>query len=100
MARRPLVNKELRCFCSRKPLLATYGLDESRKLFIHIKIYKQHRIFGEIVVTEGDVRIACRDCFRWHRVKIVQPERAELVETSRPDVVAERPSADACPNPT
>ena len=46
MSRRE-VSKELRCFCARKPLLATYGIDTDGKLYIHVKIWKAQRIFGE-----------------------------------------------------
>ena len=60
--------KELRCFCRTSPLLATYGTDREGKLFVHVKIYKQSRIYGELVFQGGVVKIKCRNCFRWHRV--------------------------------
>jgi len=77
MARR---EHELRCFCSRCPLLATYGIDSRGKLFIHVKIWKQRRIFGELVIEGGIVKIRCRDCLRWHVVRIHQ-DQAILQET-------------------
>ena len=76
----PRREKELRCFCSRNPLLATYGIDSKGKLFVHVKIYKAHRIFGELVVEEGTVKIRCRECLRWHTVNI-SGTRASLQET-------------------
>lgn len=76
--------KELRCFCSRGPLLAVYGVGQDGKLFIHVKIYKQSRIFGEILVTDGTVSMRCRECFRWHRINIIQPNLARLEEMSEP----------------
>lgn len=76
--------KELRCFCKSQPLLATYGIDSRGKLFVHVKIYKQNRIFGEFVVEDGTVRIRCRNCLRWHRIHIVGYE-AELKPTQVPE---------------
>lgn len=72
--------KELRCFCRRKPLLATYGIDKIGTLFIHVKIWKAHRIFGELVVEGGIVKIRCRDCLRWHTINVIG-KRATLEET-------------------
>lgn len=71
---------ELRCFCRRAPLLATYGLDKHGKLYIHVKIYKQARIFGEVLVVEGTVKLHCRECLRWHKVVMRSSGAAELVE--------------------
>lgn len=61
--------EELRCFCAREPLLAKYGI-KNGKPFVHIRIYKQSRIFGEMVLEIGTLKILCRDCFRWHTVSI------------------------------
>lgn len=70
---------ELRCFCRTTPLLATYGLDAKRKLFVHVKIWKQSRIYGELLFSGGVVKIRCRNCFRWHRI-IFRENSAELSE--------------------
>lgn len=90
---------ELRCFCSRSPLLAVYGLDERRKLYLHVKIYKQSRIYGEVVVTGGTVRIHCRECLRWHRVVLRTPVTPALQEVRPPEVVesAEEATVDDAP---
>ena len=82
---------ELRCFCSREPLLATYGLDAKGKLYVHVRVYKQRRVFGEVLVTDGRVQLHCRECLRWHTVVIRQPDRAALVEDTEPPVM---PDAD------
>lgn len=63
---------DLRCECSRRPLLAKAGRDSKGQPYVHVKIYKQRRIYGEIVVTEGTVRLRCRECFRWFVVRIVE----------------------------
>ncbi len=76
----PRREKELRCFCSREPLLATYGIDKKGKLFIHIKIWKARRIFGEIVAEGGIVKLRCRDCLRWHVINVSE-NKATLQET-------------------
>lgn len=75
-----LTSNELRCACSRHPLLATYGLTQDGKLYIHIKVFKQQRIFGEAVVTDGEVSLHCRECLRWHKVAIRQKNDVHLVE--------------------
>lgn len=72
---------ELRCICSRTPLLATYGIDEKGRLFVHIKIWKQRRIYGEIVAYGGPLKIHCRECFRWFTVAF-GPTKASLSEES------------------
>jgi len=74
--------KELRCFCSREPLLATYGIDSGGNLFLHVKIWKARRIFGELVIEGGLVKIRCRDCLRWHKIRVIQ-DRAVLQETEQ-----------------
>lgn len=76
----PRREKELRCFCSSEPLLATYGMDAKKKLFVHVKIYKARRIFGELVIEGGIVKIRCRNCLRWHTIRVVQ-DRATLQES-------------------
>lgn len=76
---------ELRCFCSRSPLLAVYGIDTDGRLFVHVKIYKQHRIYGEFVVKGGDISLKCRECYRWYRIFIREDSgRPRLVESDKP----------------
>lgn len=79
---------ELRCFCAREPLLATYGLTEGGLPYVHVRVYKQNRIFGEVVITGGKVQLHCRECLRWHSVNIVSPTKVELKEDTAPDAVA------------
>lgn len=76
---------ELRCFCTRAPLLATYGQNEKGLLYVHVRVYKQRRVYGEMIVTGGTVTLKCRECLRWHTVVIRQPgDRAALKEVSAP----------------
>lgn len=63
------LSEELRCFCARRPLLARYGLRDGKPI-VHVKIYKQARVFGEMLLTAGTLKIKCRDCYRWHTVSI------------------------------
>ncbi len=77
---RKLTSNELRCACSRHPLLATYGLTQDGEIYVHVKIFKQQRIFGEVVVTEGKVSLHCRECLRWHRVVIKSKTNVRLTE--------------------
>lgn len=75
---------ELRCFCTREPLLATYGIDDKGKLFVHVKVFKQRRVYGEVLVVDGVVKLHCRECLRWHTVIIRQPGKVELKEETDP----------------
>lgn len=79
---RPL---ELRCSCRRAPLLAVCGRDASGGLFVHVKVFKQGRVFGEIV-AEGPVRLRCRECNRWNRVDIKSPT-AQLIDEPLPESI-------------
>ena len=65
--------KELRCSCSRRPLLALYGRGTDGNLFVHLKVFKGRRLYAEAVFTSGIVRLHCRECLRWTTVRIVQP---------------------------
>jgi hypothetical protein len=76
---------DLRCFCSRHPILARYGVDENGDLYIWVKIWKQNRIFGEIVVNAGRVKLHCRECLRWHSVTMRGPDKTpQLTEVRTP----------------
>lgn len=85
---RKKTSNELRCFCARTPLLATYGLDVHGKAYIHIKVYKQARIFGEAIVRSGEVLLHCRECLRWHKVVIKSMTDIGLVEETDPPGMA------------
>ena len=80
---------ELRCFCGRKPLLAVYGVNNKKQPYLHVKIYKARRIYGEIVVTEGVVHLCCRECLRWHRIYISGGRKPRLEPTEPPEPVAD-----------
>lgn len=63
--------KQLRCYCRRRPLLAVVGSDEkTHEPYLHIKSWKQDRIFVEVVALSGDIKIRCRECLRWFTVRI------------------------------
>jgi hypothetical protein len=76
--------KELRCFCRSTPLLATYGIDKAGAPYVHLKVYKGDRIYGEMVVKGGEVKMKCRNCLRWHRVNITG-RAVQLLEDSPPE---------------
>lgn len=80
---------ELRCFCSRKPLLAIYGMDERNRAYIHVRVYKQQRVFGDVVIYGGEVKILCRECLRWYKIHFREEskEQAELRITDTPTEV-------------
>lgn len=84
---RPRTRHDLRCFCSRQPLLATYGVDERGRLYLHQKIYKANRIFGESIVYGGEVSLHCRECLRWQTVFIQEPNVLALKATEAPEAI-------------
>lgn len=76
---------ELRCMCSRKPLLAYYGIDSRNRMYLHTKSWKQQRLIHESV-TYGPRAMAvikCRDCLRWTRVTLTD---GQSVPRLQPDV--------------
>lgn len=80
--------------CTRKPLLAYYGVDEKGELYVHQKVFKQSRIFGESVHRGGVVSIRCRECLRWTNVRIDGNREMVSKPTSRtPAVIAEPPES-------
>lgn len=86
--RRQRSKQELRCFCSRKPLLAVWGNEANGRPYVHVKIYKQGRVFGETVHYDGEVKIRCRECFRWHSITFVgETHAAQIEETETPTVI-------------
>ena len=77
---------DLRCFCRRRPLLALYGVDGRGKLYIEMKVYKQHVVYGHIIVTlvDGEVKLFCRECSRWYVVMVRPGGKAVLQEIESP----------------
>ena len=65
-----------------------YGINSDGKVYIHIKIYKQGRVFGETYHVDGTVLMRCRNCMRWHRVRIVNAV-PKLEETETPVAATE-----------
>ncbi len=83
-----LREKELRCFCRHEPLLATYGLDDKNELFVRVKVYKQNRLYAELLFNAGVAKIRCRNCLRWHKV-IFTSQNVRLSEEQSPDAQAQ-----------
>lgn len=61
---------DIRCTCSRAPLLAVAGRDDSGAPYVHVKAYKQQKIITELVATSGVIRIRCRNCDHWLKLNI------------------------------
>lgn len=79
--------------CTRKPLLAYYGLDDRGELYVHMKVFKQGRIFGEVVHRGGVVSLRCRECRRWTTVRL-NPAGTAVSEPESP-APAEAPETGA-----
>lgn len=82
--RAPRTKHQLRCFCGRRPLLAFYGLDAAGRLYVHVMVYKQRKIYGNIILRGGPVEIQCRECLRWHIMNFTPFNRIEMEETTPP----------------
>lgn len=69
-----------------------YGLDAKGRTYVHIKVYKQRRIYGESIHYNGEVKIKCRECLRWNIIIFVNPnkDRAVLRESTTPPEVDSR----------
>lgn len=79
--------------CRHAPLLAVYGLDRVGRLYLHIKVYKQDRIFGNFVLRGGPVELQCRECFRWHVINF-RNDQPVMEETRTPTEVRPRTNDD------
>lgn len=86
---RVATKNKLHCFCSRKPLLAMYGIDERGRAYVHCRVYKQAKVYGDWIAYGGEVKILCRECLRWLTIVFVQSPRvkAELHESEVPTEV-------------
>lgn len=87
MPKRERTKHDLRCFCSRRPLLAVYGVDEKGRLYVHQRVYKQGRIFGESFFYGGTVKLLCRECFRWNEVVFRDTNNVRLQQVDAPEVL-------------
>lgn len=61
---------DLRCFCAKRPLLARAGRDDDGSTFAHIKIFKAGKVYGEVVLEHGCLKLRCRECGRWHSLTL------------------------------
>lgn len=88
---------EIRCFCSRSPLLAIFGMNKSGEPFIHVKVWKQKRLYIELVLTGKSAKasIKCRDCYRWYNIFITDSMVNSVLESSPAEVQnADQPLVD------
>ncbi|WGH21915.1 hypothetical protein SEA_TROGGLEHUMPER_31 [Rhodococcus phage Trogglehumper] len=60
----PRTRKQLKCECSKRHLLAYYGLNEEGVPYVHVKAQRQRRIVVNLVIL-GDCEIQCPSCLRW-----------------------------------
>lgn len=89
----PRTKHALRCAaCKEKPLLAIYGVDSKGHLYVHQKVFKAGRVFGESLFYGGVVRLKCRDCHHWNKVVFRDPTHAALEPTAQPEVFVDNPS--------
>ncbi len=89
MPKRERTKHDLRCFCARKPLLAVYGIDEKGRLYVHQRVYKQGRVFGESFFYGGTVQLLCRECLHWQEVVFRDRNNVTLHEIDPPEVLTQ-----------
>lgn len=78
---------EVRCpFCRRHPLLGVCGRADDGAPFVHIKSYKSQRLYTEVVITSGVVRIRCRDCKKWMTLT-VKPIKVHVTPEQLPESI-------------
>jgi len=71
-----------------------YGIDSKSRPYVHVKVFKQRRVFAEFIAFGGEVAINCRECFRWHTIVFrTSSDKAELLETEVPVEVKEGSAA-------
>lgn len=87
---------ELRCFCLRRPLLAFYGHGENGEPYVHQKVHKQGRVFGESIFRSGTVEIKCRECYRWTKIRLSQGGEFISPPTEKEPSVLSEGSAIQC----
>lgn len=81
---------DLRCFCSREPLLARYGVNVDGLLYVHVKVYKQRMIYGEVLAF-GPLMVKCRECLRWYTINVKQKEQTASLEESVDPNISDTP---------
>ena len=96
-----LKHQEVRCFCPRRQLLGIYvtGVDEDIQPYFHIKSYKGGTLYTEVKIFDGMFRVCCRNCTRWHLVKLLNgsfkieqvPEFPRMVDATQGDAVTSAP---------
>lgn len=89
---------EVRCFCSRSPLLAVFGVGRNGGLFIHVKVWKQNRLYAELVISgkHAETSIKCRDCYRWYTIFITDSNVTKIKEVPASEVQnGDSPSVDS-----
>lgn len=72
----------LRCDCHRRTVLAMFGRDEKTgEPIVHVRTWRNNKIHVDVVVTSGVVRVLCRDCGRYHVIRMVkgQPKLSPAV---------------------
>ena len=74
--------EQMRCICRHKPLLAVCGSDDDG-VFIHVKVYKQNRLYAELF-SRHPITIRCRDCMRFWNIAIPESNRPRMLERGVP----------------
>jgi hypothetical protein len=64
--------QEIRCECSRTPLLAKCGIEDGVP-FVHVRHMKGQRSLLDMRAIGGKVEIVCRECKRVWTIKLGQP---------------------------
>lgn len=76
--------REIYCaICENSPILATYGMDEKGRVFVHVKVFKARQIKADLFVRGGEVTLKCVKCLKYNKILIIGG-KPELTKTRRP----------------
>lgn len=74
--------ERIECFCSRHPLLAMAGKDSiSGQFFVWVRHNKGGKLVVDVMMTQGSMRITCRECGRIHSISIL-PDQVKVAKIS------------------
>lgn len=58
------------CACGRAPTLAFQGHDKKGEPYVHVKVFKQKRVYGEVIARGGKVTVMCPHCERGTTIRM------------------------------
>lgn len=95
---RPRSSYEYKCDCRHHPLLAIYGREEGGALYVHVRVYKNKKLYAE-VYTNHDIKIMCRECKFWREIVIRNRVEPKVVPALKPEAIVPLAAVQQCLRP-